>query len=102
MAKSLTAEQDIHKLQVINLAVKLYLTKPKQTKLLTHYMLNLSKSHQNCDICNLSPGSLSSLQRWSPPSHHAKKLFLALKPAPGLESSFKDQTTSSRTHYPTH
>ncbi|XP_044086657.1 AP-3 complex subunit beta-2 isoform X2 [Neovison vison] len=65
MAKSFTAEEDIVKLQVINLAAKLYLTNSKQL---------IVPSEQG--------GALS---------RHAKKLFLAPKPAPVLESSFKDR-----------
>uniref|UniRef100_A0A8C9JIL5 AP-3 complex subunit beta n=1 Tax=Panthera tigris altaica TaxID=74533 RepID=A0A8C9JIL5_PANTA len=50
MAKSFTAEEDIVKLQIINLAAKLYLTNSKQTKLLTQYVLSLAKYDQNYDI----------------------------------------------------
>ena len=35
-------EEPIVKLQVINLAAKLYITNSKQTKLLTQYILNLA------------------------------------------------------------
>jgi AP-3 complex subunit beta len=36
--------------QVLNLAAKLCLTNPKQTKLLTQYVLNLAKYDMNYDI----------------------------------------------------
>uniref|UniRef100_A0A8C0RXM8 AP-3 complex subunit beta n=1 Tax=Canis lupus familiaris TaxID=9615 RepID=A0A8C0RXM8_CANLF len=93
MAKSFTAEEDIVKLQVINLAAKLYLTNSKQTKLLTQYVLSLAKYDQNYDIRDrarftrqlIVPSEQGALSR------HAKKLFLAPKPAPVLESSFKDR-----------
>ncbi|KAF6721735.1 AP-3 complex subunit beta-1 [Oryzias melastigma] len=50
MAKSFTAEEDIVKLQTVNLAAKLYLTNSKQTKLLNQYILNLGRYDQNYDI----------------------------------------------------
>ncbi|XP_069722623.1 AP-3 complex subunit beta-2 isoform X4 [Phaenicophaeus curvirostris] len=65
MAKSFTNEEDIVKLQVINLAAKLYLTNSKQLIVPTEKSGALNK--------------------------YAKKLFLAQKPAPILESSFKDR-----------
>ncbi|XP_074822032.1 AP-3 complex subunit beta-2 isoform X2 [Natator depressus] len=65
MAKSFTGEEDIVKLQVINLAAKLYLTNSKQLIVPTEKSGALNK--------------------------YAKKLFLAQKPAPILESSFKDR-----------
>ncbi|XP_041444277.1 AP-3 complex subunit beta-2 isoform X1 [Xenopus laevis] len=94
MAKSFINEEDIVKLQTINLAAKLYLTNPKQTKLLTQYVLNLAKYDQNYDIRDrtrfirqlIIPSEKSGIL-----SKHAKKLFLAQKPAPILESSFKDR-----------
>ena len=38
------------KLQIINLAAKLCVTNPKQTKLLCQYVFNLAKYDQNYDI----------------------------------------------------
>ncbi|KAJ8249298.1 hypothetical protein GJAV_G00233300 [Gymnothorax javanicus] len=94
MAKSFTNEEDIVKLQIINLAAKLYLTNSKQTKLLTQYVLNLAKYDQNYDIRDrarfirqlIVPTDKSGVL-----SKYAKKLFLAMKPAPVLESPFKDR-----------
>nr|XP_025042895.1 AP-3 complex subunit beta-2-like [Pelodiscus sinensis] len=70
MAKSFTGEEDIVKLQVINLAAKLYLTNSKQVSV-RQLIVPTEKS-----------GVLNK---------YAKKLFLAQKPAPILESSFKDR-----------
>ena len=50
MAKSFCEEEDIVKLQIINLAVKLYVINQKQTSLLVQYVLNLAKYDQNYDI----------------------------------------------------
>lgn len=92
MAKNFTNEEDIVKLQVLNLAVKLCITNPKQTKLLCQYVLNLAKYDQNYDIRDRS----RFLRQFVMPSDkpcalakYAKKIFLATKPAPVLESMFK-------------
>ncbi|XP_028921372.1 AP-3 complex subunit beta-2 isoform X1 [Ornithorhynchus anatinus] len=94
MAKSFTGEEDIVKLQVINLAAKLYLTNSKQSKLLTQYVLNLAKYDQNYDIrdrARFIRQLIVPTEKSGALSKYAKKLFLAQKPAPILESSFKDR-----------
>uniref|UniRef100_A0A1A7YM68 AP-3 complex subunit beta n=1 Tax=Iconisemion striatum TaxID=60296 RepID=A0A1A7YM68_9TELE len=94
MAKSFTSEEDIVKLQILNLAAKLYLTNSKQTKLLTQYVLNLAKYDQNYDIrdrARFIRQLIVPTEKSGALSKYAKKLFLALKPAPVLESPFKDR-----------
>lgn len=94
MAKTFTAEEDIVKLQTVNLAAKLYLTNSKQTKLLTQYILNLGKYDQNYDIRDrtrfirqlIVPSDKSSAL-----NKYARRILLASKPAPVLESAFKDR-----------
>ncbi|OCU02424.1 hypothetical protein XELAEV_18008187mg [Xenopus laevis] len=93
-AKSFTNEDDLVKLQIINLAVKLFLTNSKQTKLLTQYILNLGKYDQNYDIRDRTRFVKQLIvpnEKSGPLSKYAKKIFLAQKPAPVLESSFKDR-----------
>lgn len=92
MAKTFTNEDEIAKLQILNLAAKLYLTNAKQTKLLTQYILNLGKYDPNYDIRDrtrfirqlIVPNEKSGAL-----SKYAKRIFLAEKPAPVLESPFK-------------
>ncbi|XP_063151624.1 AP-3 complex subunit beta-1 isoform X2 [Candoia aspera] len=94
MAKSFTVEDDLVRLQILNLGAKLYLTNSKQTKLLTQYILNLGKYDQSYDIRDrtrfirqlIVPNDKSGAL-----SKYAKKIFLAQKPAPLLESPFKDR-----------
>ncbi|XP_061149629.1 AP-3 complex subunit beta-1 [Syngnathus typhle] len=94
IAKSFTAEEDIVKLQAVNLAAKLYLTNSKQTKLLTQYILNLGKYDQNYDIRDrtrfirqlIVPGDKSGAL-----NKYARRILLAPKPAPVLQSPFKDR-----------
>ncbi|XP_033928921.1 AP-3 complex subunit beta-1 isoform X2 [Melopsittacus undulatus] len=91
-AKSFTNEDDLVKLQILNLGAKLYLTNSVQTKLLTQYVLNLGKYDQSYDIRDrtrfirqlIIPNEKSGAL-----SKYAKKIFLAQKPAPLLESPFK-------------
>jgi hypothetical protein len=86
------------KLQVLNLATKLCITNPKQTKLLCQYVLNLAKYDQNYDIRDRSrflrqmvmPGENGCVF-----SKYAKKIFLAPKPAPVLASKFKGSAIST-------
>ncbi|KAF4094863.1 hypothetical protein G5714_023941 [Onychostoma macrolepis] len=94
MAKTFNNEEDIVKLQIINLAAKLYLTNSKQTKLLTQYVLNLAKYDQNYDIrdrARFIRQLIVPTDKSGALNKYAKKLFLALKPAPILESPFKDR-----------
>ncbi|XP_047228959.1 AP-3 complex subunit beta-1 isoform X2 [Girardinichthys multiradiatus] len=94
MAKTFTSEEDIVKLQIVNLAAKLYLTNSKQTKLLTQYILNLGKYDQNYDIRDrtrfvrqlIVPNEKSGAL-----NKYARRILLAPKPAPVLESAFKDR-----------
>ncbi|XP_018412769.1 PREDICTED: AP-3 complex subunit beta-1 [Nanorana parkeri] len=93
-SKTFTNEDDLVKLQILNLAAKLYLTNSKQTKLLTQYILNLGKYDQNYDIRDrtrfvrqlIVPNEKSGAL-----SKYAKRIFLAQKPAPVLESPYKDR-----------
>ncbi|KAM6976165.1 AP-3 complex subunit beta-1 isoform 2-T2 [Tautogolabrus adspersus] len=94
MAKTFTAEEDIVKLQTVNLAAKLYLTNSKQTKLLTQYILNLGKYDQSYDIRDrtrfirqlIVPNEKSGAL-----NKYARRILLAPKPAPVLQSAFKDR-----------
>ncbi len=93
LAKSFCAETDEVKIQVLNLAVKLCLTNSKQTKLLAQYVLNLAKYDMNYDIRDrarfirafLFPAEPGNIQKM------AKSIFLAEKPAPSIESRFKNR-----------
>ncbi|XP_068190320.1 AP-3 complex subunit beta-1 isoform X2 [Antennarius striatus] len=94
MAKTFTTEDDLVKLQTVNLAAKLYLTNSKQTKLLTQYILNLGKYDQNYDIRDRT----RFIRQLIVPSEksgalykYARRILLAPKPAPLLESAFKDR-----------
>uniref|UniRef100_T1I5H4 AP-3 complex subunit beta n=1 Tax=Rhodnius prolixus TaxID=13249 RepID=T1I5H4_RHOPR len=105
MAKSFINEEDIVKLQILNLSVKLYLTNPNQTQLLCQYVFSLARYDQNYDIRDRS----RFLRQFIFPTNnennlstYSKKIFLATKPAPLLQSKFKDRENyqmGSLTHY---
>lgn len=93
-AKNFPNEGDIVKLQTVNLAAKLCIANAKQSKLLCQYVLNLAKYDQNYDIRDRArflrqlvlPDEATAL------SKYAKKILLASKPAPVLESPYKGRS----------
>ncbi|XP_061391616.1 LOW QUALITY PROTEIN: AP-3 complex subunit beta-2 [Musca vetustissima] len=106
LAKTFVDEEDAVKLQVLNMAVKLYLTNPQQTSLLCQYVFTLARYDVNYDIrdrarflkqfifpVNSKSGVLSEA---------AKKIFLSAKPAPTLESKYHARNNyqlGSLSHY---
>ncbi|RZF39219.1 hypothetical protein LSTR_LSTR010313 [Laodelphax striatellus] len=105
IANTFTAEQDIVKLQALNLAVKLYLTNPEQTTLLCQYIFSLARYDQNYDIRDRSRflrQFVFPITNDSSLAKHAINIFLASKPAPLLKSKFKDRECfqlGSLSHY---
>lgn len=99
-------QEDIVKLQVLNLAVKLYLTNSSQTELLCQYIFSLARYDQNYDIRDrarfLKQFIFPATGEPSVLSENAKKVFLAKKPAPTLESKHKGREKyqlGSLSHY---
>lgn len=105
LAKSFIDEQNVVKLQVLNLAVKLFLTNPKPVELICEYVFNLAKFDQNYDIRDrarfLRP-FIFPTNKDSVFAKNAAKIFLATKPAPQLEQKFSGRDKyqlSSMSHY---
>lgn len=97
MAKTFINEQDIVKLQTLNLAVKLYLNNPGQTKSFCQYVFQLAKYDQNYDIrdrARFLRFFIFEDEEDDKPKRKlqelAEKIFLATKPAPTLTSRFKE------------
>ncbi|XP_060597112.1 AP-3 complex subunit beta-2-like [Ruditapes philippinarum] len=91
-AQTFIQEEDIVKLQILNLGAKLMITNSKQTKLLCQYVFNLAKYDQNYDIRDRSRflrALVLPIGEKGQLAKHAKKIFLSTKPAPVLESKFK-------------
>ncbi|XP_043235476.1 AP-3 complex subunit beta-2-like isoform X1 [Amphibalanus amphitrite] len=106
MAKTFINEEDIVKLQIVNLASKLCLTNPEQTELLAQYVYSLARYDPSYDLRDRvrlmrhlvfpADGPNSRLGKY------ARRIFMATKPAPRLESSFKDRDQfqlGSLSHY---
>ena len=87
-------QEDSVKLQILTLATKLQLTNPKQTLLLCQYVYNLCKYDTNYDIRDRArllravvlpaPGASPSFL-----TTNARNLFMAAKPPPLQQSTFK-------------
>lgn len=90
LAKTFGDEEDIVKLQILNLAAKLYLTNQKQTRLLLSYVLALARYDQNYDLRDRARYVSRVLNIKDTKLHkHAKHLFLSTKPAPEFQSMFE-------------
>lgn len=105
LAKTFVDEADVVKLQVLNLAVKLFLTNADQTNLLCQYIFNLARFDENYDIRDrarflkqfIFPTNENSVL-----ARNARKIFLAKKPAPSLESKHENREQfqlGSLSHY---
>eukprot|EP00731_Ephydatia_muelleri_P016792 Em0009g1216a len=92
-AKIFPTEEEIVKLQTINLAAKLCTVNPKQTRLLCQYILNMAKYDQNYDVRDRARFLRQLVQpegeQDTALSQYAKKILMATKPAPVLESNYK-------------
>uniref|UniRef100_A0A1I8Q589 AP-3 complex subunit beta n=1 Tax=Stomoxys calcitrans TaxID=35570 RepID=A0A1I8Q589_STOCA len=98
LAKTFVDEEDAVKLQVLNMAVKLYLTNPQQTSLLCQYVFTLARYDVNYDIRDrarfLKQFIFPANNKSNTLSEAAKNIFLSAKPAPTLESKYH-----TRNHY---
>lgn len=104
-AKTFADEQNIVKLQILNLAVKLYVHNPTQIQLLCQYIFNLARYDQNYDIrcrARLLKQFVFPTKDTSVLTEKMKDIFLASKPAPALESKYKEREQyqlGSMSHY---
>uniref|UniRef100_A0A0A1WDB5 AP-3 complex subunit beta n=1 Tax=Zeugodacus cucurbitae TaxID=28588 RepID=A0A0A1WDB5_ZEUCU len=98
MAKTFVDEEDVVKLQILNLGVKLFLTNPEQTSLLSQYVFTLARYDANYDVRDrarfLRQFIFPANGRTSVLSENARKIFLSSKPKPALESKYCE-----RDHY---
>lgn len=106
MAKTFVDEDDNVKLQILNLSIKLYLTNAQQISLLCQYVFTLARYDPNYDIRDrarflrqfIFPANGSDTVL----SKEASRIFLAPKPAPILESKYRDRDyfqLGSLSHY---
>lgn len=89
--KTFCEEENVVKLQILNLAVKLHIAQPKKVALLVQYVLNLAKYDQNYDIRDRARYFRTLIynnEKCPVLAKHLKKILLAPKPAPILESIY--------------
>lgn len=91
---------------MLNLAVKLFLINPSQTELLCQYVFNLARYDLNYDIRDrarfLKQFVFPSTGQSNVLTRNAKKIFLAAKPAPQLQSKYQGREQfqlGSLSHY---
>jgi AP-3 complex subunit beta len=92
MAKTFCDEENIVKLQIINLAIKLHVTNSNKVNLLVQYVLNLAKYDQNYDIrdrARFLRALVFNNDKCPTLAKHLKKIILSSKPAPVLQSIYK-------------
>lgn len=92
MAKSFTREDEIVKLQTMNLAAKLWLKNHEECKLLVRHVMQLARFDQSYDIrdrCRFLQNLLFSDNKLSA---FANEIFITEKPSPTAQSAFKGKT----------
>ncbi|KFD57702.1 hypothetical protein M513_01372 [Trichuris suis] len=91
VARTFAQEEEVVKLQAVNLAVKLLLKCPAKTELLADYVLSLARYDQSYDIRDRAR-FLRNLLNPSLPTNRftsiAKRLFFTPKPVPSMFSGF--------------
>ncbi|CDW57193.1 AP 3 complex subunit beta 2 [Trichuris trichiura] len=91
VARTFAQEEEVVKLQAVNLAVKLLLKCPAKTELLADYVLSLARYDQSYDIRDRARFLRNLLNPSSPTNRFtsiAKKLFFTPKPVPSMFSGF--------------
>ena len=93
LAKGFPAEDDITKLQILNLGAKLFLRNAEQTSLLFDYVLHMARYDTNYDIRDRARLLKTILKTGTAPTLAARSLeiFLADKPVPVVQSVASDR-----------
>ncbi|XP_053951318.1 AP-3 complex subunit beta-2 [Anastrepha ludens] len=106
IAKTFVDEEDVVKLQILNLGVKLFLTNPQQTSLLSQYVFTLARYDPNYDVRDrarfLRQFIFPANGRTTVLAQNARKIFLSSKPKPALESKYRERDhfqLGSLSHY---
>ncbi|MCP9258039.1 AP-3 complex subunit beta-2 [Dirofilaria immitis] len=91
MARNFTHENEMVKLQTMNLAAKLWFTNHQECELLVQHIIQLARFDQNYDIrdrCRFLRNLLFSDNKLSA---FANEIFITEKPSPTTQSTFKDR-----------
>ncbi|VBB27004.1 unnamed protein product [Acanthocheilonema viteae] len=90
MAKSFTHEDEMVKLQTMNLAAKLWFINRQECELLVQHVMQLSRFDQSYDIRDRCRFLRSLLFNDNKLSAFANEIFIIEKPSPTTQSTFKD------------
>ncbi|KAK6106243.1 Adaptin N terminal region family protein [Brugia pahangi] len=91
MVKSFTHEDEMVKLQTVNLAAKLWFTNHQKCELLVRHVMQLARFDQSYDVrdrCRFLRNLLFSNNKLS---KFASEIFITEKPSPTTQSTFKDR-----------
>lgn len=91
LAKNFVNEDEIVKVETLKLAVKLWMIRRHDSEKLVHYVLQLARYDLSYDVRDRCRFLRNLLFNTTVLSQHAEEIFMAKKPAPSLQSSFKER-----------
>ncbi|VDM56521.1 unnamed protein product [Angiostrongylus costaricensis] len=91
LAKSFINEDEIVKVETLKLAVKLWMIHRQESEKLVHYVLQLARFDLSYDIRDRCRFLRNLLFNTEVLSQYAEQIFMAKKPSPTFQSSFKER-----------
>ncbi|KAK6729555.1 hypothetical protein RB195_006539 [Necator americanus] len=91
LAKNFVNEDEIVKVETLKLAVKLWMVQRQDSEKLVHYVFQLARFDLSYDVRDRCRFLRNLLFNTAVLSQHAEEIFMAKKPAPALQSSFKER-----------
>ncbi|CAJ0963897.1 unnamed protein product, partial [Mesorhabditis belari] len=91
LAKNFANEHESVKVETLKLAVRLWMVQREKVDKLVEYVFQLARFDRSYDVRDRCRFLRNLLFNTSILSSHAEEIFLATKPAPALQSSFKDR-----------
>ncbi|EPB66627.1 adaptin region [Ancylostoma ceylanicum] len=91
LAKNFINEDEIVKVETLKLAVKLWMVRRQDCEKLVHYVFQLARFDLSYDVRDRCRFLRNLLFNTAVLSQHAEEIFMSKKPAPALQSSFKER-----------
>ncbi|KAJ1363150.1 hypothetical protein KIN20_022942 [Parelaphostrongylus tenuis] len=91
LAKNFINEDEVVKVETLKLAVKLWMIRRQESEKLVHYVLQLARFDLSYDIRDRCRFLRNLLFNTDVLSKYAEQIFMAKKPSPTLQSSFKER-----------
>ncbi|WKX91618.1 hypothetical protein Q1695_009998 [Nippostrongylus brasiliensis] len=91
LAKNFVNEDEIVKVETLKLAVKLWMIRRDDCEKLVQYVLQLARYDLSYDVRDRCRFLRNLLFNTTVLAQHAEQIFMAKKPAPALQSSFKER-----------